>query len=400
MGSGKIVMDVRALIARWPAGAPRGSVTRFCREHGISKSWFYELRRRSVADPAVGVLTRSRRPNRSPSATSALLEDLVVRGRKQLQEQGWDAGPLSIQAWMRQQGVAPPSRATIARILSRRGMVTAQPNKRPRSSWRRFQFQWVHECWQLDATEWRLADGTRVAIFQLIDDRSRYALASLAAGGETADAAVAVVQLALRRYRRGPLLLLTDNGIALNLSRRGKQTPLQVLLRARGTTPICSSPYHPQTCGKNERIHATLKRWLRARPLAADLTELQTQLDAFDHYYNHKRPHQALAGQPPAEVFRTAQHARRPVAPLPAPSTTTRSRQRLSEAKVSPNGNVGIGGKLIQLGAPYRRQTVIGAVHNNTITVYDQHGTLIRTVTTTPAQRYYGLGRRTPNRPH
>ena len=89
-----------------------------------------------------------------------------------------------------------------------------------------------------------------------------------------------------------------------------------------------------------------------------------------------------------------------PVAPLPAPSTTTRSRQRLSEAKVSPNGNVGIGGKLIQLGAPYRRQTVIGAVHNNTITVYDQHGTLIRTVTTTPAQRYYGLGRRTPNRPH
>src|SRR5437588_704085 len=100
MGSGKIVMDGRALIAGWPARAPRGSVTRFCREHGISRSWFYELRRRSVADPAVGVLTRSRRPNRSPSATSALLEDLVVRGRKQLQEQGWDAGPLSIQAWM------------------------------------------------------------------------------------------------------------------------------------------------------------------------------------------------------------------------------------------------------------------------------------------------------------
>jgi len=263
-----------------------------------------------------------------------------------------------------------------------------------------FQFKLVHECWQLDATEWRLADGSRVAIFQLIDDRSRFALASLAALGETADAAVAVVQLALRRYRRGPLLLLTDNGIALNTSRRGKQTPLQVLLRARGTTPICSSPYHPQTCGKNERIHATLKRWLRARPLAADLTELQAQLDAFDRHYNHTRPHQALDGKTPGEVFTTAEHARRPVRPLPAPPTASPSRQRLREAKVSPNGNVGIGGKLIQIGATYRRQTVVGAVHENTITVYDQHGTLIRTVTTTPTQRYYGLGRRTKNRPH
>src|SRR3954469_16297607 len=180
MGSWQVGMDVRSLIARWPVDAPRGAVIGFCREHGISPSWFFELRRRAREDPPAGGLPRSRRPARCPSATAALLEDLAVRGRKELAEQGWDAGPLSGAAWMRRQGVEPPSRATIARIFIRRGVVSPQPQKRPRRSWRRFQFGLVHECWQLDATEWRLADDTKATIFQLIDDRSRFELASLA----------------------------------------------------------------------------------------------------------------------------------------------------------------------------------------------------------------------------
>lgn len=391
-------MDVRALIVRWPSDAPRGAVSRFCAEHGISPSWFHELRKRAGDDPATGVLPRSRRPARSPSATSALFEDLVVRGRKELIEQGWDAGPISVAAWMRHHGVDPPSRATIARILTRRGLVTPQPQKRPRRSWQRFQFELVHECWQLDATEWRLAADTKVVIFQLIDDRSRFALASLAADGETAEAAVAVVRLALKRYRRGPLLLLTDNGTAFNMSRRGKRTALEKLLHDRGARPICSSPYHPQTCGKNERIHSTLKKWLRARPLATDLAELQTQLDAFDRHYNHRRPHQAHDGATPAAVFRTAPHAPRPTRPQPPRPAPDIPKRKLVEAKVAANGNVGIAGKLIQLGHSHRRQTVIGRVDGATISVYDRHGTLIRTVVTAD-HRYYGLGRLTKNRP-
>lgn len=400
MGSWKVGMDVRALIARWPADAPRGAVSRFCAEHGVSPSWFYELRRRVGQDPTVGVLPRSRRPARSPAATSALLEDLVVRGRKELTEQGWDAGPLSIAAWMRHRGVVPPSRATIARILTRRGLITPQPQKRPRRSWHRFEFDFVHECWQLDATEWQLADGTRVVIFQLIDDRSRFALASLAAAAETAEAAVAVVSLALKRFRRGPLLLLSDNGVAFNMSRRGRRTQLETMLHDLGVRPICSSPYHPQTCGKNERIHATIKRWLRAQPRAADLAELQTQLDTFDRHYNNRRPHQALNGRTPVEMLRIAAHAPRPTRPPSPRPTPVPSKSKLVEAKVAANGNAGIGGKLIQLGHAHRRHTVIGRIDGDTISVYDRHGTLIRTVTTTPDQRYYGLGRFTKDSPH
>lgn len=393
MAEGTVGMDVRALIAAWPEDAPRGAVARFCAEHGISRSWFHELRARALVDGELGVLVRSRRPARSPSATSALLEDLAVRGRKELLEDGWDAGPISVAQWLRAQGVDPPSRATLARIFTRRGLVTPQPQKRPRSSWRRFEFELVHECWQLDATETRLADGGRAVVFQLIDDRSRYALASVVADGETGEAAVAVVRQAISAHRP-PLLLLSDNGMAVNSSRRGRASALETMLRELGVRPICSSPYHPQTCGKNERIHATLKRWLRARPTAETLTELQSLVDAFDEHYNHRRGHQALAGHTPADILTNATHASLPIPPEhPAPAQG-RPHRRLVEAKVAANGNVGIAGKIIQIGADHRRHTVIGAIDANTIHVYDQRGEIIREITAIPGQRYYPLGRR------
>lgn len=393
MADGTVGMNVRALIAAWPADAPRGAVARFCAEHGISRSWFHELRRRAEVDPRLGVVARSRRPASSPSAVSALIEDLAVRGRKELLEDGWDAGPISVAQWLRARGVDPPSRATLARIFTRRGLVTPQPQKRPRSSWRRFEFELVHECWQLDATETRLAGGDRTVVFQLIDDRSRYALASVVADGETGEAAVAVVRQGISRHRP-PLLLLSDNGMALNSSRRGRTTALETMLRELGVRPICSSPYHPQTCGKNERIHATLKRWLRARPAAQTLTELQTLVDAFDDHYNHRRGHQALDGRTPADVLTAAAHAPLPIPPEQPTPASRRPTRRLVEAKVAANGNVGIGGRIIQIGADHRRRTVIGAIDTSTISVYTQRGDLIREITTTPGQRYYPLGRR------
>jgi putative transposase len=399
MADGVVGMDVRALVAAWPADAPRGAVTRFCREHGISRSWFHELRARALADPQLGVLARSRRPLRSPSATSMLVEDLIVRARKELGDEGWDAGPLSVQDWIRRRGVDPPSRATVARILVRRDLVTPQPQKRPRSSWRRFECDEVHECWQIDGTEWRLADGAKVVIFQLIDDRSRFCLASLVADGETTEAAMAIVGEAIRRHRP-PLRLLSDNGMALNSSRRGRRTGLQTMLHDLGVRAISSSPYHPQTCGKNERIHATLKRWLRARPAAATMPDLQTLIDAFDDHYNHHRSHQALGGRTPADVLDTAAHAPIPTPPDPASPTPAPPPRRLVEAKTAPNGNVGIGGKLIQIGAEHRRRAVIGNIDGNTIRVYTTRGDLIREVTTIPGQRYYGLGRRPKKCPH
>jgi transposase InsO family protein len=169
-------------------------------------------------------------------------------------------------------------------------MVVAQPQKRPRSSFRRFQAAQVHQCWQLDAFEWPLTVVTghpgsprpagQCVIYQVLDDRSRFVLATRVGPAgikENAADAVAVVDQAISTAGRVPCLLLSDNGSAFNQSRRGITSQLVAHLTALGTRPITGRPYHPQTQGKDERVHQTLQRWLRAHP-AHDQGELQSSM--------------------------------------------------------------------------------------------------------------------------
>ena len=390
-------MDVRLLIATWPADAPRGAVSRFCREHGLSRSRFYELRQRAVAEGLPAALAdRPRAPQRNPRAVPVELEELAVRVRKQLADDGWDCGPLSVAHELRRLGLIPPSRATLARIFTRRGLVVPAPQKRPRSSWRRFTFPTPNGCWQLDATSWTLLEGAGVVdvvVFQVLDDHSRRILASLAAPSETSDAACQVVQTALARFGV-PQLFLTDNGVALNTNRRGLTATLTALLQALGCKPISSRPYHPQTCGKNERVHATLKRYLRSRPRAASLPELQAQLDAFDEHYNEHRPHQALHGLTPVQAWAATPPASPPT-PAPTPPSPDEPAGRLTATKpvVVRNGSCWIGRICIHLGWEHRGHTVIAVRDGDHIDVFDAHGTHLRGVDLQPGQRYYASGR-------
>ena len=125
-------------------------------------------------------------------------------------------------------------------------------------------------CWQLDATEYVLTGGRTCVIFQLIDDHSRYAVASHVAWGETAEGAIAVVKKAIAAHGV-PQRLLTDNGAALNPSRRGAVGQLVTYVTALGVEAITGKPYKPTTQGKNERFHQTLFRWLDKQPIAATL---------------------------------------------------------------------------------------------------------------------------------
>ncbi|BBY64237.1 hypothetical protein MHEL_24800 [Mycolicibacterium helvum] len=99
-------------------------------------------------------------------------------------------------------------------------MARVEPKKKPRSAWRRFVYPAPNACWQLDATEYVLTGGRKCVIFQLIDDHSRYAVASHVAWGETAAAAITVFDKAVAAHGV-PQRLLSDNGAALNPSRRG-----------------------------------------------------------------------------------------------------------------------------------------------------------------------------------
>lgn len=406
-------VDVRMLVVTWPQDAPRGAVAGFCREHGVSRAWFYKVRGRVRDDGAVEAM-RPRRPvpRSQPSRVAISVQELAVLARKELSDGGWDCGPISVHDALARMGVSPaPSRATLARLFLERGLVTPQPHKRPRSSWRRFSYGAPNECWQLDGTVVRLRDGADAWVLQVQDDHSRKILGSRAAPAETSEDCQAVTDLAIDRYGL-PQRFLTDNGVALNPSRRGYEGALSRSLQARGVATIASSPNHPQTCGKNERLHLTLKRWLAARPVPADLPELQAQLEEFEHAYNTLRPHQAH----PLRITPEQAYNATPVAAPPQPpnlripglghpsavpplsGALRRRAQTLTATQqlttVSSHGQACVHNYVIHVGSEHIGRRLIAQIDRDVITLFDPTtGELLRTVTVEAGRRYYGSGR-------
>jgi len=383
------------MIATWPPGAPRGAVSAFCARVGISRSQFYAIRAMARRGDPVEAVLPERPPRARPDlATPAALEAAALRIRKELQDGGWDAGPITVREHMLRRGMPAPSRATLARIFARNGQVVPQPQKRPRSSWRRFTFAFVHECWQLDATQCPLADGGIATVFQLLDDHSRYIVGSWVDRTESGAAAEAVMRAAVTAHQ-APQLLLTDNGMAMNPRRRGRGSPLLDYADSLGVRAVTSSVYHPQTLGKNERVHQTLKRWLLARALPTSPGELTELVAQFDEYYNQHRPHQALGLRTPAEALQADPRAVPPLPPQPPPPPRPRSTapSYVRTVRVMRNGCARALGGWINLGIDYAGHEVISVVEGRTVSLFDLHGTHLRTVQTTPGIRYYGTGR-------
>jgi transposase InsO family protein len=182
--------------------------------------------------------------------------------------------------------------------------VIPQPQKRPRSSWRRFCAEQPNQRWQADITHWQLVDGSQVEILNILDDHSRVCIASMARRIFTGTQVWQVFLAASSRWGV-PAEVLTDNGAVFTGKQRGEgRVALEVQLGLRGVRVSHSRPYHPQTCGKVERFHQTLKKWLAAQPLAATVAGLQRQLNRFCTYYNTVRPHRALARRTPPRPMR------------------------------------------------------------------------------------------------
>lgn len=314
-------MDIRMAAA---LAGQVDNVADFCRREQISRQTFYKYRRRFREGGIDGLQERSRRPLTSPGQTSPEVEDVVVRRRKQLIEQGYYHGAQSIVWSLQREGVAVPSVSTVWQILTRRGLIIPQPRKRPKSATKRFCFSRPNECWQSDWTGWALADGSPVGIAGSLDDHSRYLVGLRAGPGDADGDLVWSVILAGIDECGIPSMSLSDNGIVYTGRFHAHQSAFEINLRALGVHTINSAPFHPQTCGKIERFWQTLKKWLSARPPAATLGELNAQLEQFRAYYNHRRPHRALRGATPAEAFAATEKARPAERPLPAPVVVSR----------------------------------------------------------------------------
>ena len=412
---------VRLAISQWPDDAPRGAVSTFCAEHGISRKSFYELRKRAKTDgPAAVLEPRTRRPRSSPSRLTVEVKEQAVAVRAALESSGLDHGPISVHEKMKSMGLpVVPSTASLARIFREAGVARLEPKKRPRSAWRRFVYPAPNACWQLDATEYVLTRGRKCVIFQLIDDHSRYAVASHVAWGETVLDAIRVVDKAIAAHGV-PQRLLTDNGLALNPSRRGYLGQLVDHVSRLGVEAITGKPYKPTTQGKNERFHQTLFRYLDKQPLASSLTELQAQVDVFDDIYNTERPHQGLPGRvTPLTAWEAT-----PKAEPPRPNTdrswlerpvVTRHRQPRQQTptdlpadtrvrKVSSAGVIHVDKVFYKLHVDHAFKQVLVVTDRDRFTVTDFDGEILAELTrAAPGVTYVGNGRprgRRPNNEH
>jgi transposase InsO family protein len=298
---------------------------------------------------------------------SVELEDEIVRLRKTLP---LDKGAQTIAYHLARGGWQVPNVRTIHRALVRRGMVTAQPEKRPRSSWRRFEWPRPNDAWQIDATRWVLRSGREVWVMDILDDHSRVAISARVCGGPTGDAAWDTFCDGIESYGT-PARVMSDNGTCFTgrfLS--GGEAAFERDLRTLGVQHLLSSPAHPQTCGKLERWHQSLKRWLRARPLARTQAELQGQLDEFVAFYNDDRPHRALNGATPIERWRSSQPAT-PGPPIP-------SAPHASLHTVVANNLISWGRHRIAVGPGLVGQQLLVIARDDNLTVFGANGLVRR----------------------
>lgn len=376
-----VSMDVRIAVAFFLQAGPKLTVTEFCTQNDITRATFYKFKKRFEAGGLEALVPRSRRPHTSPTATTPQMMTTVIQKRAHLISEGLDAGAVSIHHWLRREETQPPSARTIHRILVAHGLVEPQPRKRPRNSFKRFEKSRANECWQMDGHDRYLADGTKVCVLRVQDDCSRQIMASLAAPSENITDVWACIATAINHHG-APAMFLSDNGSAFSQRRtRGTMNEVEARLRLSGILPVTSSVSHPQTCGKKEREWATLDQWLKAKPTAASLDQLQTQLDAYDLIFNHQRPHQAHGGKTPAERYAEVDKAIAAHTPLAAPT-------EVNNVKVRRNGVIDIGRKTkMSIGKQWAGATVTVMREDPAIAIF-HNDELIEFIHLDPSREY------------
>lgn len=273
------------------------SFSDLCRRYGISRKTGYKWLRRYAEQGVAGLDDRSRRPAQQPTRTSAHVEELIVACRDRYPV--W--GARKIRRVLANQGHRDlPAPSTITAILRRHGLLNAQPEP---SSYIRFEHANPNDLWQMDFKGHVSVGQQRCHPLTVLDDCSRFSLCLHACGGEQTRMVQEALVDTFRRYGL-PLRMTMDNGPPWGAGGgNGRFSRLTVWLIEQGITVSHSRPYHPQTQGKDERFHRTLKAELLGRRQFASLTHCQRAFDSWRRQYNEVRPHEALHLQTPASRY-------------------------------------------------------------------------------------------------
>ena len=368
--------------------------------YGVHRSWVYRLKARYEADGEAAFEPRSRRPKTNPTAIPPATVTLITELRGKLTTAGLDAGPDTIAWHLAHHHGTRVSASTISRYLTRAGLVTPAPKKRPKSSYLRFAATLPNQTWQADFTHYRRTqpDGTPgpdTEILTWLDDCSRYALTVTAHARVTGPIVLAAFRTAATGHGT-PASTLTDNGMVFTTrlaGGKGGRNALETELRRLGVTQKNARPNHPTTCGKVERFQQTLKKWLAAQPVQpSTVAELQALLDAFTDEYNHHRPHRSLPHRAtPATVYGTLPKAQ------PATSRDADTHDRVRHDRIDDSGCVTlrVAGRLHHLGVgrTHARTHVVLLVHDLHVRVVNAAtGELLRELVIDPTKDYQPTG--------
>jgi transposase InsO family protein len=267
-----------------------------CRRFGVHADTGYKWLRRWARGEALS--DRSRRPHASPGQTDGAMEARLLALRDA--HPAWGARKLA--HCLARDGLCVPAVSTVHAILQRNGRIVA-PLGGPRAHLR-FEKEAPNALWQMDFKGWTtLANGRRCHPLTIIDDHSRYALGLEACADEQGRTVQGRLERVFRRYGL-PQAVFVDNGTPWGDASGGRWTRFGVWLLKLGVAVVHSRPYHPQSRGKNERFHRTLKAEVLALQRFRDLAEVQRAFDAWRSVYNLERPHVALDLAVPASRYR------------------------------------------------------------------------------------------------
>jgi len=290
------VMDERREFVRL---AQREGVNRreLCRRFGISAEIGYKwLGRWKAGDEELA--DRSRRPHVSPRRSDAATEEAVLTVRDA--HPAWGARKIAFT--LEQKGRKPPALSTIHEILRRHGRVVAAIGSP--GGYQRFEKAQPNLLWQMDFKgRVGLWNGSDCHPLTVVDDHSRFSVCLAACANEKSNTVQGQLEKTFRRYGL-PAAFFVDNGAPWGDASGEHWTRLGVWLLKLGIDVLHSRPFHPQSRGKNERFHRTLKAEVFALNCLHDLAEAQKAFDAWRTVYNFERPHQALSQQVPASRYR------------------------------------------------------------------------------------------------
>jgi transposase InsO family protein len=329
------------------AMAPGANMSELCLRFGISRSNGHKWLGRYLTGGREGLADRSRRPRRSPTRTDEAVEAGVLRIRQE-SNNAW--GGRKIAHVMKRDGAtAVPAMSTITAILRRHGKLVQRADEHP-GPYQRFERARPNELWQMDFKgDFALSRG-RCHPLTVIDDHSRYALCAHACNNQQELPTRERLAAVFRRYGL-PDTMLMDNGSPWGDSGGGRFTAFSVWLLRLGIRVTHGRPYHPQTQGKDERLHRTMKAEI-ALDLLADLDQCQRAFDRWRHVYNCHRPHQAIGMATPSERYRSSDRSF--PEQLPPIEYGTGDIVR----KADKTGDISFKNRRIHLGKPFRGEWI------------------------------------------